>query len=658
MEKRIMTFVACLFLSIGMALAQSRISGKVTSAEDGHPVVGATVKVVGQKNTGTVTDVDGNFTLNVPAGAKIEISYIGMLSKTVKAGNNMDILLESDQQNLDEVMVVAYGTQKKSSFTGSAASVDSKKLANRPVANVTKALDGQVAGVTVTSGSGQPGSGSSMVIRGFGSINASNSPLYVVDGIPYDGSISSINPSDIEQITVLKDASASALYGARGANGVVMITTKRGEAGKVNVKFENTVGWSSRALPKYETVSQKEYVQLSYEALRNNYEFGNGIDHAAAVAQARADLGGKLGGEMYNPFKNYSFADIIDPTTEQVRSDAQSAWNEDWMDMLLNNSAPRHEHKLSISGGTDRTQFLISLGYLNEDGILKNTEFQRYTGRANVDTKVNDWFKAGLNTSLAYTKSNYNQYVSSSSAQSNVFYTAQFISPLYPMYIKDAQGKDVLDAAGNRQFDYGEGGRPSLEDFNPLAGLYADRSYTDSDNASIRTYLTFGGDKESFGWAKGLKFTMNFGADYVSSDGTEMRNKYHGNQANAGGLLRKSHTRMMSYTFNQLLTWGRSFGCTVLTHFSVMSSTTASIARSMQASRTSLTALTSSTLLRHSMLQVLTLLNMLLSHGLAVPTTTTTISITSRLRSVAMVLHDSTRTTVGVHSGQSVATGV
>ena len=155
-----MTFVACLFLSIGMTLAQSRVSGKVTSAEDGQPIVGATVKVVGQKNTGTVTDVDGNFTLNVPTGAKIEISYVGMLSKTVKAGNNMNILLESDQQNLDEVMVVAYCTQKKSSFTGSAASVDSKKLANRPVANVTKALDGQVAGVTVTSGSGQPGSGS------------------------------------------------------------------------------------------------------------------------------------------------------------------------------------------------------------------------------------------------------------------------------------------------------------------------------------------------------------------------------------------------------------------------------------------------------------------------------------------------------------------
>lgn len=653
-----MTFVACLFLSIGMALAQSRVSGKVTSAEDGHPVVGATVKVVGQKNTGTVTDVDGNFTLNVPAGAKIEISYIGMLSKTVKAGNNMNILLESDQQNLDEVMVVAYGTQKKSSFTGSAASVDSKKLANRPVANVTKALDGQVAGVTVTSGSGQPGSGSSMVIRGFGSINASNSPLYVVDGIPYDGSISSINPSDIEQITVLKDASASALYGARGANGVVMITTKRGEAGKVNVKFENTVGWSSRALPKYETVSQKEYVQLSYEALRNNYEFGNGMDHAAAVAQARADLGGKLGGEMYNPFKNYSFADLIDPTTEQVRSDAQSAWNDDWMDMLLNNSAPRHEHKLSISGGTDRTQFLISLGYLNEDGILKNTEFQRYTGRANVDSKVNDWFKAGLNTSLAYTKSNYNQYVTNGSAQSNVFYTAQFISPLYPMYIKDAQGKDVLDAAGNRQFDYGEGGRPSLTDYNPLAGLYDDRSYTESDNASVRTYLTFGGDKDSFGWAKGLKFTMNFGADYVSSDGTEMMNKYHGNQANAGGLLRKGHTRMMSSHSTSSSHGDVRSARTALTHFSVMSSTTVSIARSVQASRTSLTALTSSTLLLHSILQVLTLQSMLLSHGLAVPTTTTTTSTTSRLRSVAMVLHDSTRTTVGVHSGQSVATGV
>ena len=176
MEKRLMTFIACLFLSIGMALAQTQVSGTVTSSEDGSPVIGASIKVVGT-NTGTVTNIDGNFSLNVSANAKLEVSYIGMVTKTVKAAKNMKIVLDPDNHSLDEVMVVAYGTQKKSSFTGSAASVDSKKLANRPVANVTKALDGQVAGVTVTSGSGQPGSGSSLVIRGFGSINASNAPL-------------------------------------------------------------------------------------------------------------------------------------------------------------------------------------------------------------------------------------------------------------------------------------------------------------------------------------------------------------------------------------------------------------------------------------------------------------------------------------------------
>ena len=561
MEKRLMTFIACLFLSIGMALAQTQVSGTVTSSEDGSPVIGASIKVVGT-NTGTVTDVDGKFSLNVAQGAKLEVSYIGMHPKTVNASSNMKVVLNPDSKSLDDVVVVAYGKVKKSSFTGSAAAIGNEQLENRSVSNVTKALDGQVAGVTVTSGGGQPGSSSSIVIRGFGSINASNNPLYVVDGIPYDGNISSINPSDIAQITVLKDASAGALYGARGANGVVMITTKKGETGKAKVTFKNTLGWSYRALPKYKTVNQKEFVQLSYEALRNSYEFTNGMSHDEAVKAAIANLGSTLGGEQYNPFKNYTFDQLIDPSTETVRADATSAWNDNWMDMLMNSGAPRHEHELSVSGGTDRTQYLISLGYLNEDGILKNTNFERYSSRANIDSQVNDWFKAGLNTSLAYTKSKYNQYAntSNSSAVSNVFYTSQFISPLYPMYLKDANGKDVLDANGNRQFDYGENGRPSLTDYNPLAGLYDDKSYNTYDNASVRTYMSFGSDKDSFGWAKGLKFTLNFGADYVSGEQTEMMNKYHGNQATSGGLIEKAHNRTLSYTFNQLLTWNRSFG--------------------------------------------------------------------------------------------------
>ena len=224
-----MLLLACLFVGIGLVTAQTqKVTGVVISEEDGQPVIGASVLVKGTQ-IGAITGVDGDFTLpNVPSSAKtLVISYIGMQTQEVAIKPNMRVMLESDTQVLDEVMVVAYGTTKKESFTGSAEVIKSEKLKERPIANVTKALDGMVAGVQTTSGSGQPGSGSSVVVRGYGSINSSQAPLYVVDGVPYDGNISAINPNDIETMTVLKDASAGALYGSRGANGVIMITTKK-----------------------------------------------------------------------------------------------------------------------------------------------------------------------------------------------------------------------------------------------------------------------------------------------------------------------------------------------------------------------------------------------------------------------------------------------
>ena len=225
-----------------------------------------------------------------------------MQTQEVKIQPRVKVVLRSDAEQLDEVMVVAYGTAKKSSFTGSAATISGDKIESRPITNVTKALEGQSTGVLTTSGSGQPGEAASIVIRGYGSINASQDPLYVVDGIPYNGTLSSINPSDIESMTVLKDASAGALYGARGANGVVMITTKQGKEGKTNVSWRSTAGWSSRAIPEYDMVNQKEFVQLTYEALRNGYVFTNGYSWADAEAAARNSLSTNLGGELYNPF--------------------------------------------------------------------------------------------------------------------------------------------------------------------------------------------------------------------------------------------------------------------------------------------------------------------------------------------------------------------
>ena len=568
MKRKLMLLMTCLMIGIGLVNAQVRkVTGTVTSAEDGLPVVGASVLVKGT-TVGTVTDIDGNFTIsNVPSSAgTLVISFIGLETQEVKIQPVMKVVLKSDAEQLDEVMVVAYGTAKKSSFTGSASNIDGKKLELRPITNVSKGLEGQTTGLLTTSGSGQPGEAAKVVIRGYGSINASQNPLYVVDGIPFDGDLSSINPSDIESMTVLKDASAGALYGARGANGVVMITTKQGKEGKTNVTWRSTVGWSSRAIPEYDMVNQKDFVQLTYESLRNGYVYNNGYNWSEAEAMARANLGSTLGGELYNPFKNYTWDNIIDPTTGMVRPDAQSAWDEQWMDQLLRNNAFRHEHQLSVSGGNEKTKYMFSLGYMNEDGILVTTGFQRYNARANVNSKITDWFNASLNTSLSHSVQNYSDYDGSS--QSNVWYSSQFASPLLPMYIKDENGNNVLDANGNPQLDYGENGRPgSYTDYNPLGGLLDDKADIKNDVASVRTGITLGSDNENFGVFQGIKLNVNFGVDYRSQNKMSYMNMYHGNQAAAGGMLDKTNSRMQSYTFNQLLTWNRSFG---LHNFDVM----------------------------------------------------------------------------------------
>lgn len=563
MVKRLTMFLAALLLSVAGAMAQTQVNGTVVSQDDGEPVVGATVMVVGTQ-TGAVTDINGKFSLTCPKGKNmLRITYVGMEPIEVSARPNMRIMLTSDKQALDEVIVVAYGTTKKSSFTGSAENISAEKLELRPITNVAKGIEGQASGVQVTSASGQPGSSPSIRIRGYGSINASSSPLYVVDGIPYDGNLSSLNPADIESMTILKDASAGALYGARGANGVVMITTKKGKEGRAQVTWRSTVGWSSRAIKKYDLVDQKEFVQLTYEGLRNGYVYGNGMAWADAEAAARASLSAQLGGEHYNPFKNYSWDEIIDPATGQVHPDAKSVWDENWMDAIKKDNAFRHEHQLSVNGGTDRTKYIFSLGYVNEDGILKTTNFQRYNGRANIDTQVTNWFKTNVNISLAHSKTNLNDYEDTST--SNVWYTAQFISPLFPTYLKDLKGNDVLDSSGNRQLDYGDNKElgmrfGNLSDFNSLGGLVDDKAERQRDIAGLRTGMVFGTDDAKAGWLQGVKLSLNFGLDYENQLRMRYMNMYHGNQANAGGLIQKYNYRTQSYTFNQLLTWNRSFG--------------------------------------------------------------------------------------------------
>ena len=277
MEKRLMMFIAGLFLSMGVALAQTQVNGTVTSADDGEPVIGASIRVEGTK-TGTVTDVDGKFSISVPANSHLEVSYIGMVSKRVKASQNMRIILESDSKSLDEVMVVAFGTQTKASFTGSAAVVGSEELSKRVTTNVADALVGSVPGLQLRGGSGAPGANQgSMNIRGVASMYAGTDPLIIVDGAPYNSSLSNIAQSDIESISVLKDAASAALYGARGAAGVIIITTKKGSAHKAEVKFDAKWGSNSRAIQDYDVITDPgQYYEAYYMGLYNRNFYGLG----------------------------------------------------------------------------------------------------------------------------------------------------------------------------------------------------------------------------------------------------------------------------------------------------------------------------------------------------------------------------------------------
>lgn len=325
--KKLTYLLFCLILGIGMATAQTtKVTGTVISADDNEPIIGASIVVKGTM-VGTVTDFDGAFSLDVPSSAKtLVVSYVGMKTQEIEVKSNLRILMQTDNQSLDEVVVVAYGTAKKESFTGSAEIIKNEKIEKRTVANVSKALDGLVAGVQTTSGSGQPGSGSSVVIRGFGSIKASQNPLYVVDGIPYDGNINAINPNDIESMTVLKDASAGALYGSRGANGVVMITTKKGKDGALLVNLKANWGIASRAIPRYETMDERGYLETIFQSYKNDQIASNGLSPEAASVAALTAMGSGAKAifgtnQMYNPF-NFPIAELIDPVTGKVRSDA------------------------------------------------------------------------------------------------------------------------------------------------------------------------------------------------------------------------------------------------------------------------------------------------------------------------------------------------
>lgn len=534
MKRKLTLMLALLFVWTGVAWSQGvTVKGVVTSEEDGLPIVGASVLVKGTTQ-GTITDVDGNFMISgVKADSKtLIVSFVGMKSKKVaiKKGE-LKIVMKSDAEVLDEVMVVAYGTVKKSAFTGSATVVDQDKIKS-PAVSFDKSLAGQVSGVQVMSNSGQPGSGTSFRIRGSGSLKASNEPLYVIDGVATTSTeyssiaeenesssniLSSINPNDIESITVLKDAAAAALYGSRAANGVVVITTKSGKEGKARVNFNAQFSWSKLG-KAYDMMSSADMYKMIYQGYRAK---GETMEEANASAQ---------GALTHNPYN------VENPLDENgnVVDGAKLVVDTDWQKEVFR-TAPSQDYNMNVSGKNDKTNYFFSIGYTKQGGITPASDFKRYSAKANINTKVNRWFNAGLNVTFSHSIQN---TTVESSAGASPLYNALSFPNAVPVYIVDNEGNPVLDENGNKQYNFTN---PVSRDFNPLA-----IPLMDVNRSKFYRLLASGYAEITF--FNGLSFKTVFSPDYVSTDEHRYWNKEHGNGPTYNGRLDKYHHVDLMYT--------------------------------------------------------------------------------------------------------------
>ena len=568
---RVKVFLVSLLLSMtGQMMAQnSNIVGGQVVDENGEPVIGAQVKLKGSK-TGTVTDVDGKFTLpQAKAGQQLEVRYLGMDSQTVKAGPSMKVSLHSQDRQLDDVIVVAYGQQKKSSFTGSAGVVKSDLLEKKQLTNVFSGLQGEVAGVQMTNTSGSPTATPSFAIRGFSSINAGTSPLIIVDGAPYDGGWNNLNPNDVESITVLKDAASNALYGARGANGVIMITTKKGKAEKATITFDAKWSANSRATIDYDRITNPgEYYETYYKALYNYNVRDKGMSaydaHVAAnnTLGATSDKGG-LGYIVYSvPDGQYLIGTNgrLNPNATlgnrvYYKNKFYTLYPDNWIDEAFRTGL-RQEYNMNITGGSDKMTFYASLGYLKNEGIVYNSDFERYTARLKSDYQAKKWLKVGANINFTHTDQD-----DVSAGSQTVFDVTTRFAPIYPVYMRDGEGNIMTDENG-KMYDYGAGDnggatRPSyLEQMRNF--LQADKLNTNKTFANVFTLNGYADITP----LEGLKVTFNGTVTDNEWKKTETIQPFYGNTAVVypGGDITKSAYQTYTVNFQQIANYTRQFG--------------------------------------------------------------------------------------------------
>ena len=584
-KKVVLSMVATLLLGSFGAFAQGqRVTSTVTD-DTGMPVIGAAVVVDGTTR-GTTTDVAGYYEIAAAADANLVFSYLGLQTQTVAVAGRtvVDVVLVADSEQIEEVVVQAFGVAKKEAFTGSAATIKSDDLVKTQSSNVANALQGKVAGLQTSQGSGSLGSEPTIRIRGIGSINAGNDPLWVVDGVPYEGDKNNINMADIETMTVLKDAASNALYGARGANGVIMITTKRAKAGDARVNFDAKWGVNMAARQLYDyTRDPGQYYEMHYASLKNYFMDKEGKDSASAHALANSTLTSSgIGGLGYNVYDVPAGQTLIgsngklNPNATLGRKfsyngQEYTAMPDDWYDELYDPSF-RQEYNVSIAAASEKSNFFASFGYLNNTGITDGSNMYRWTARLRADYQAKKWLKVGGN--MSYTNFNWNGASSTNEGDGStgdVFAAVSDMAPIYPVFIRDGEGNIMYEdnKAGHDYYgkeyddkwpiyDSGDGSIWGMTRFsgtqsNPLQNIWLDQSNSEGNAFSVSGFA-------DFTIIPGLVLTINGSVTIDETRSTSLKNPYYGQFTASKGILSKGHGRSYNHNLQQLLNYNKSFG--------------------------------------------------------------------------------------------------
>ena len=549
MKRKLMLLLACLFVGIGLVTAQTQtITGVVISEEDGQPVIGASVLVKGTQ-LGTITGVDGDFTLpNVPSSAKtLQISYIGMQTQEVLIKPNVKVFMKADAEMLDEVIVVAYGTAKKESLTGSISVVDSKKIEKRITTSVTGALEGSAPGVQVNNTYGEPGKAPSIRIRGFGTlVSGASDPLFIVDGVPFDGNIAELNSNDIESMSILKDAASAALYGNRAANGVVLITTKSGRGSdKPSITLQINQGIYNRGISEYERLGADQWMEASWKAMKNYAMTGSlGLGESDAAAYATKNI---ITG--YARRNIYDAADdaLFDANGNLIANKLSGYDDLDWAKDIERNGY-RQEYNLSASSSGDKLSVYSSVGYLNEKGYVIASGYERFSGRVNSTYTPNKWIKAGLNLSGSTTKRDYNDNATGE-YYANPFYITRYMAPVYPLFMHNADGSYALDELGNKQYDVTSS---YLSNRNIAYELRNNKEESRRNVLGGQAFVTV---NLPYDFSVTVKGDLN----NSTSNNTKYDNPKIGDGATNNGRLTSYAYQYTNYTMQQLINWKHSY---------------------------------------------------------------------------------------------------